>query len=340
MRLASLKGGRDGDLVIVSKDGLRYTQAGDIAPTLRDAIDDWAIIAPNLLGRAAALEAGQVPVKRVESAAFAAPLPRAAGWLDGSTFVNHIRLMNRAMGTEMKPAMTEMPLMYQGGADDMLGPNDPIVLADEAWGVDLEAELGVIVDDVPMATSASDALRHIKLLVLINDVSLRNLQPLEFALGFGMVHSKPSTSFAPFAVTPDELGAGWADGRIDITMLSHINDEPLGSPRSGLGMLWTFCDLIAHAARTRRLSAGTIIGSGTISNEQPVEHARVAEGGVGFSCLSEARAIDIIRVGAPETPFLRFGDRVRIEARDDTGRSPFGIIDQQLVRPTHEEMPA
>lgn len=340
MRLASLKKRRDGDLVIVSRDGLRYTRAGDIAPTLREAIDNWAVIEPDLLRRAAALEVGDVPAENVDSATFAAPLPRAAAWLDGSTFVNHIRLMNRAMGTEMNPAMTEMPLMYQGGADDMLGPNDPIVLADEAWGVDLEAELGVIVDDVPMTTSAADALRHIKLVVLINDVSLRNLQPREFALGFGMVHAKPSTGFAPFAVTPDELGAGWANGQVDITMLSHVNDEQLGSPRSGTGMLWTFADLIAHASRTRRLSAGTIIGSGTISNEQPVETARVAEGGVGFSCLSEARAIDIIRTGSPKTPFLSFGDRVRIEARDAAGRSPFGIIDQQLVRPAPGEMPA
>ena len=333
MRLGSLKGGRDGDLVIVSKDGLRYTRAADVAATMRDALDSWADVEPALLKRAADLEAGHVPAETLDSSAFAAPLPRAAGWLDGSTFVNHIRLMNLAMGTEMKPAMTEMPVMYQGGADDMLGPNDPIILADEAWGVDLEAELGVIVDDVPMGTNAADALGHIKLIVLINDVSLRNLQPREFALGFGMVHSKPSTGFAPFAATPDELGSGWSNGKVDITMLSHINGEPLGSPRSGIGMLWSFGDLIAHATRTRKLSAGTIIGSGTISNEQPVEHARASEGGAGFSCLSEARAIDIIRGGAPETPFLRFGDRVRIEARDEAGRSPFGSIDQQLVRP-------
>lgn len=331
MKLGSLKGGRDGQLVVIARNHKRYAPAGDIAATLREAIENWDRVEPMLRARAADLEAGIVEGKPIDPTAFAAPLPRAAAWLDGSTFVNHIRLMQRSMGKEMGPEMTAAPLMYQGGSDDLLGPHDPILLADEAWGIDLEAELGVITDDVPMQTNAQDALSHIKLVVLLNDVSLRNLQPRELALGFGMLQAKPSTAFAPFAVTPDELGAGWSDGRVDIVMTCSVNDEPLGATRSAQGMLYGFGDLIAHATLSRRLTAGTIIGSGTISNEQPLDSAFMAQGGVGFSCLSEARAVMAIR-GEERRSFLQFGDTVEIDARLTDGRSVFGAISQQVAR--------
>lgn len=340
MRLASIKSGRDGRLVVLTPDGMRFAEVPDIAVTLREALDNWEQAAPLLAARAAMLGGDPAQGLPVAGVQFAAPLPRASAWLDGSTFFNHIRLMNRAMGTEVKPAMLDMPLMYQGGSDDLLGPNDPILVADAAWGIDLEAELGVVVDDVPMGTTADHALAYVKLILLLNDVSLRNLQPRELMLGFGMLQAKPSTAFAPFAVTPDEFGKDWADGRLNIEMRSSINGTPIGRPRASIGMVYGFAQLIEHAARTRRLSAGTIIGSGTISNEQPIETARIEEGGVGFSCLSEARAIDMIRTGAAETSFLHYGDRVVIEAVDSLGRSLFGRIDQVVEHPAGREQAA
>lgn len=332
MIFGTVKGGRDGRLVVVSKDRLSYALAVDIVPSLREALEDWARYEPLLRTRSEALNAGQINGQAVDPSEFLAPLPRAAGWLDGSTFVNHIVLMNRSMGKEMPPEMVEAPLMYQGGSDDMLGPRDPILLAqDQPWGIDFEAELGVITDDVPMQTSATDALSHIKLLVLINDVSLRFLQPRELALGFGMLQAKPSTGFAPFAVTPDELGGAWSDGRIDLVMRSTLNGKPYGATYCARGMLYGFGDLIAHATLSRRLSAGTIIGSGTISNEQPLETAFADEGGLGFSCISESRAVAGIR-GDTIPPFMQFGDEVHIEAIDASGGSVFGDIEQQLQR--------
>jgi fumarylacetoacetate (FAA) hydrolase len=260
-------------------------------------------------------------------------LPRAYQWADGSAYVNHVELVRRARGAEMPQSFWTDPLMYQGGSDTFLGPRDPIEAADAAWGIDLEGEVAVITDDVAMGTPSAEAGDAIRLLMLVNDVSLRNLIPAELAKGFGFFHGKPSTAFSPVAATPDELGPAWQGGKVHLPLHASINDTPLGRPNAGRDMTFSFPDLIAHAARTRRLGAGCIIGSGTVSNKDGDSPGKpVEQGGAGYTCLAEVRTVETILEGKPKTPFLQFGDRVRIEMLDATGRSIFGAIEQQVVR--------
>ncbi len=331
MKLASLKDGRDGRLVIVSRDLQRYLAASEVAPTLQAALDDWSNIRPQLEELAAALESSNAG-EAFDEAACASPLPRAYQWADGSAYVNHVELVRKARGAEMPESFWTDPLMYQGGSDSFLGPRDDIPVGDEAWGIDFEAEVAVITDDVPMGISAADAGEHIQLIMIVNDVSLRGLIPGELAKGFGFFQSKPSSAFSPVAVTPDELGAAWADNKLHLPLLSALNGEPFGKPEAGVDMTFDFGQLVAHAARTRPLVTGTIIGSGTVSNKLDGGPGRpVADGGVGYSCIAEIRMIETIESGAPSTSFMKFGDRVRIEMRDKEGRSIFGTIDQAVV---------
>ncbi|MEQ8485591.1 MAG: fumarylacetoacetate hydrolase family protein [Pseudomonadales bacterium] len=334
MKLASLKGGRDGGLVVVSRDLRHACPVPDVAATLQQALDDWHAAAPRLEAVYRALNEGTAAdAQPFDPIGCAAPLPRAYQWADGSAYVNHVALVRQARGAEMPARFWHDPLMYQGGSDTLLGPHDDIAAASEDWGIDFEAELAVITGDVPMGVSAADALACVRLLTLVNDVSLRALIPDEVAKGFGFFHSKPSSAFAPVALTPDELGGDWRDGRVHGPVLCHVNDELLGTPDAGRDMTFGFDVLIAHAAKTRRLGAGSIIGSGTVSN-LPEDESRitVAEGGVGHACIAEARARETVRYGAPRTPFLRFGDRVRIEMTGPDGVSRFGAIDQPVTQ--------
>ncbi|HLG87098.1 MAG TPA: fumarylacetoacetate hydrolase family protein [Alphaproteobacteria bacterium] len=324
MKLASLKDGRDGRLVLVSHDLMRATAVPEIAPTLQAALDDWARVEPLLRERALALEAGRVlrPFP-FEPARCAAPLPRAYQWADGSAYVVHVQLVRKARGAEMPESFWHDPLMYQGGSANFLGPDEPIRIADESWGVDFESEIAVVTDDVPMGIGAEQAGPHIKLLMLVNDVSLRNLIPTELAKGFGFFQSKTWTGFSPVAATPDELGESWDGGSIDLPLVTRLNGAIFGHPNARAGMVFDFRKLVHHAARTRPLVAGTIIGSGTVANE---------DRDVGSSCIAERRAIETIEHGAPKTPFMKFGDHVRIEMFDHRARSIFGAIDQTLQR--------
>ena len=335
MRLASLKHGRDGRLVLVSRDLTRCAPAA-AAPTLQAALDDWRHLAPRLKAEAAALETaklGAVTAFRAEDCA--APLPRAYQWADGSAYVNHVALVRQARGAAVPASFWSDPLMYQGGSDSFLGPRDPILLAEEAWGIDFEAEVAVILDDVPMGVTPGSAREHIRLVLLANDVSLRNLIPGELAKGFGFFQSKPSTAFSPVACTPDELGEAWDGGRLHRPLRSSLNGELFGQPNAGVDMTFDFPTLIAHAARSRPLAAGTVIGSGTVSNREGEGPGRpVAAGGLGYSCIAEQRTAETLRGGQPATPFLAFGDRVRIEMLDAEGRSLFGAIEQEVVRYT------
>jgi fumarylacetoacetate (FAA) hydrolase len=325
MKLASRKaGGRDGQLVIVDRALRRFVPVPTIAPTLQSALDQWNEVEPLLRDVAAALEAGKVADARpFEPRDCAAPLPRAYHWADASAYVNHVELVRKARGAEMPKSFWEDPLIYQGGSDDLLGARDEARFVSEDHGIDLEAEVGVITDDVPMGTPATDMTGHIRLLVLINDWTLRNLVPGELAKGFGFYQSKPATGFSPVAITPDELSSAWRDGKVHLPLISNINGAPFGRPNAGVDMTFSFPQLLAHAARTRRLGAGTILGSGTISN---VDRA------AGSSCLAERRTLEQIEHGAPRTPFLRFGDTVRIEMLDEQGRSLFGAIEQTVTR--------
>ncbi|MDT7933511.1 MAG: fumarylacetoacetate hydrolase family protein [Sphingomonadaceae bacterium] len=317
MKLATLHdGSRDGRLVIVSTDLARCRPAP--VQTLQAALDDWTTAEPQLRAAAAALEAGCGDP--FDPARARAPLPRAYAWYDGSAYLSHMRRVRQARGAEMPPSFHHDPLMYQGGSDVLLGPRDPIRIADEGWGIDFEAEVGVIVGDVPMGVSAADAAPHIRLVVILNDVSLRNLIPAELAKGFGFFQSKPPTAFAPCAVTPDAC-PGWDGAKLNLPIRTELNGKLYGAPNTGADLAFDFPRLIAHAAMTRPLSAGTIIGSGTVSNEDET---------VGGACLQEARVIETIRGGAPTTGFMRFGDRVRIEVLDEGGRSVFGAIDQTV----------
>ncbi len=265
--------------------------------------------------------------------ACASPLPRAYQWADGSAYVNHVELVRKARGAEMPATFWTDPLMYQGGSDAFLGPHEPILMADEAWGIDFEAEIVVVTDDVPMGVSASDAVDHIQLIMLVNDVSLRNLIPGELAKGFGFFQSKPSSAFSPVAVTPDELGNAWKDAKVHLPLLSVLNDTPFGKPDAGIDMTFDFGQLVAHAAKTRPLGAGALIGSGTVSNKLDGGPGKpVAKGGVGYSCIAEIRTIETISDGKPTTPFMQFGDRIRIEMHDTAGQSIFGSIDQVLEK--------
>ncbi len=321
MKLATLDDGtRDGRLVVVSGDAKTATYGP--VKTLQNALDAWSTHEPALRDLAHNLDAGTLPEAfALDLKSLRAPLPRAYQWVDGSAFLHHVRLVRKARGAEMPPSFLTDPLVYQGGSDTMLGPYDDIAHASEDFGIDFEAEVGVITDDVPYGVRAEDALSHIKLLVVLNDVSLRNLIPAELAKGFGFFVSKPPTSFAPFAVTPDELGDDWRHGRIHLPLEVHWNDAPFGHPNAGVGMQFGFHELIAHIAQTRPLGAGTIIGSGTVSNDLP---------DVGSCCIAERRTLETLESGAPKTPFMRFGDTVHIDMKR-LGRSVFGPISQRVV---------
>jgi fumarylacetoacetate (FAA) hydrolase len=325
MKLASLANGtRDGQLLIVSRDLSRAVAIPQLAPTLQAALDDWPALQPRLEEAAAAHETGSVPGSfPFDSRRMLAPLPRAYHWVDGSAYVNHVELVRKARGAEMPPSFWSDPLVYQGGSDDFLPPTADVPVPSEDFGIDLEAEVAVVTGDVPMGTSADRAGAHIRLLMLVNDWSLRNLIPAELAKGFGFYQSKPATSFSPVAVTPDELGEHWDGGKVNLPLTSHVNGQLLGHPEAGVDMTFDFPRLIEHVARTRRLGAGTIIGSGTVSN---YDRSR------GSSCLAERRMLEQIEHGRPVTPFLAFGDRVRVEMLDRDGTSIFGAIDQRVVR--------
>jgi fumarylacetoacetate (FAA) hydrolase len=343
MIFATLRNGtRDGSLAVVSRDLTRAVVAATVAPglgTLQQLMDDWPSAQPVLAGTCAQLndpadaKGTLLAVVPFDAGACEAPLPRAYQWADGSAYVNHVELVRRARGAEMPAGFWTDPLMYQGGSDAFLGPRDPIELADEAWGIDLEGEIAVITGDVPMGASVEEAAEQIRLLVLVNDVSLRNLIPAELAKGFGFFHGKPSTAFSAVAVTPDELGDAWRNGKVRLPLLAWVNGRLLGRPDAGVDMTFSFPQLIAHAAKTRRLGAGSIVGSGTVSNKGEGGPGRpVEEGGAGYTCLAELRTVETLLEGKPRTPFLRFGDVVRLEMLDKTGRSIFGAIEQRVVK--------
>jgi len=324
MKLASLKHGRDGMLVVVSRDLARYVAVPHIAPTLQRVLDDWQHTAPRLMRVYDLLNEGRAEgEKPFETRESASPLPRAYQWADGSAYVTHVELVRKARGAEMPPSFWTDPLMYQGGSDSFIGPSDSIVAADEEWGIDFEAEIAAITDDVPMGISASAAEYHIKLLMLVNDVSLRNLIPAELAKNFGFFQSKPASAFSPVAVTPDELGEAWSDGKVHLPLDVRLNGQWFGSPNAGEDMTFSFPQLIAHAAKTRFLGAGSIIGSGTVSNKDASR---------GSCCIAERRTREQLAEGSPRTPFLKFGDRVRIEMSDMHGHSIFGAIDHDVAR--------
>lgn len=325
MKLASLKeGGRDGTLVVVSRDLAQAVTAPQVAATLQQVMDDWEALAPKLEKIYGQLNAGKAKgAFALDVKKLASPLPRAYQWADGSAYVNHVELVRKARGAEMPPSFWEDPLMYQGCSDRFIGPCDAIEVADEAWGIDFESEVAVITDDVPMQVTPEAARKHIRLLMLVNDVSLRNLIPGELAKGFGFFQSKPASSFSPVAVTPDELGDAWDGGKVNLPLVTHLNGKLFGEPNAGADMTFDFPRLIAHAAVTRYLAAGSIIGSGTVSN---------VDRSTGSSCLAEKRMLETIERGKPVTPFMKFGDRIRIEMKDAEGRSIFGAIDQQVVQ--------
>ena len=332
MKLASLKHGRDGKLVVVSDDLAWCADAGAIAPTLQAALDDWESVESSLRNLATDLEHGAIPRERFHERMAAAPLPRAYQWADGSAYVNHVALVRQARGAEMPESFWHDPLMYQGGSDGFLGPRDAIPLADESWGCDLEAEVVVVTGDVAQGASREEALASVRLVGLTNDVSLRNLIPGELAKGFGFFQSKPASSFSPVFVTPDALGDWWRDGKLHRKLMVDLNGESFGRAEAGEDMTFDFGTLIAHAAKTRRLGAGTIIGSGTVSNRDADggPGKPIAEGGVGYSCLAEVRTVETILRGKPETPFLKPGDTVRIWAEDDRHHPIFGVIEQSV----------
>jgi len=335
MKLASLKHGRDGRLVVVSDDLAWCVDASPVAETLQGALDDWARAEPRLRALAEGLTHGAVPRERFHERGCASPLPRAFQWADGSAYVNHVELVRKARGAEMPESFWTDPLMYQGGSDAFLGPRDPIPLADESWGCDFEAEIAVIVDDVPLGASADVARDAIRLVMLVNDVSLRNLIPNELAKGFGFFQAKPSSAFSPVAVTPDALGDAWGGGKLHLPLLTSLNGAPFGKPNAGDEMTFDFPTLIAHAAKTRPLSAGTIIGSGTVSNRDPdgSPGRPVSAGGLGYSCIAELRTVETLASGKPATPFLKRGDTVAIEMLDAGGHSIFGKIEQTVAAP-------
>ena len=328
MKLASLKDGRDGRLVIVSRDLSQAVEASDIAPTLQAALDEWDVVAPQLEARFELLQAGQIESFAFDQGACASPLPRAFTWMDGSAYLNHVELVRKARGAEVPESFYSDPLMYQGGSDTFIGPRDAIIVSDEAHGIDMEAEITVITDDVPMGVSAKDAEGHIKLIMLVNDVSLRGLIPNELRKGFGFVQGKASSAFSPVAVTPDELGSAWEDSTIDLPLLVDYNGKAFGKANVKTDMTFNMAELVAHAARTRELCAGSIIGSGTVSNKfEGNEGKKIEDGGVGYSCIAEIRMIEKIQTGEFKTPFMRFGDSVGIEMHNEKGQSIFGRIE-------------
>lgn len=335
MKLASLKNGsRDGQLVVVSRDLTRCVAVPSIAVTMQQLLDNWADLSAQLSEVYQALNAGSVAGEMTfDQAQCESPLPRAFQWADGSAYVNHVELVRKARNAEMPPSFWTDPLMYQGGSDDFIGPRDNIDVVSEDYGIDFEGEVAVITDDVTMASTADQARDKIRLVMLVNDVSLRGLIPNELAKGFGFFQSKPASAFSPVAVTPDELGEHWRDGRVHLPLLSTYNGKLFGKPNAGVDMTFDFGQLVAHAAKTRNLGAGAIIGSGTVSNKQGTDHGTsVDEGGVGYSCIAEIRMIETIRDGKPSTSFMKFGDTIRMEMLDEQGCSVFGAIEQQVVQ--------
>ena len=331
MKLASLKGGRDGHLVVVSKDLCRMLEVPGIAATLQDALDNWMECAPKLAAAYANLCADASSGSPFDQAQCESPLPRAYQWVDGSAYVNHVELVRKARGAEMPESFWTDPLVYQGGSDTFYGPHDPIEVPDESWGIDMEAEIAVVTDDVPMAVSREQAANHIKLFMLVNDVSLRNLIPGELTKGFGFFQGKPSTAFSPVAVTVDEINPA-GDLNVRFPLNVKLNGEAFGAARPDIDRTFDFQDLIAHAAKSRRLGAGTIVGSGTISNKFDGAPGRpISDGGVGYSCIAELRCVETITDGSPHTEFMKFDDRVEIEMFDSDGASIFGRISQTVV---------
>ncbi len=334
MKLASLKSGRNGKLVVVSDDLIWYVDALAICSTLQEALDGWRVISPKLEALARQLEDNSVEKCRFDETKVSSPLPRAYQWADGSAYVNHVALVRRARNAEMPDSFWHNPLMYQGGSDSFLGPRDDIPLANEAWGCDMEAEVVIVTDDVPMGIDEVSARQHIVLIGLTNDVSLRSLIPDELAKGFGFFHSKPSSAFSPVFVTPDTLGPLWVDGKLHGILAVDLNDQPLGRANAGIDMTFDFGTLIAHAAKTRSLGAGTIIGSGTVSNRDSDggPGRPILEGGLGYSCLAELRTVETILHGMPETSFMRHGDVVQISMDESNGNSIFGRIRQTVAK--------
>lgn len=333
MKLASLKQGRDGKLVVVSNDLAWFADASHISETLQAALDDWQRISPKLKALAIDLEHGVIPRERFHEHDAASPLPRAYQWADGSAYVNHVALVRQARNAEMPDSFWHDPLMYQGGSDGFLGPRDPIPLGDNNWGCDMEAEVVVVTGDVPMGVSADEARNYIVLVGLTNDVSLRALIPDELAKGFGFFQSKPASAFSPVFVTPDALGERWDGGKLSGALCVDFNGAPLGRADAGVDMTFDFGELIAHAAKTRKLGAGTIIGSGTVSNRgaDGGPGKPIGEGGLGYSCLAEVRTVETIRKGKAETPFMKPGDLVRIWMEDEKHHPIFGVIEQEVV---------
>ena len=334
MKLASIKNGtRDGELVVVSKDLARCAPASAIAPNLQNALDDWSNVAPELESLSDQLNSGGVPGQPFDQAQCLSPLPRAYQWADGSAYINHVELVRKARGAEVPESFYTDPLMYQGGSDLFLAPRDPIPLSDPAWGCDMEGEVAVITDDVAIGCTPEEAASHIKLVMLVNDVSLRGLIPAELAKGFGFFQSKPQTAFSPVAVTPDELGDLWKDNLVHRPLNVDLNGEPFGRAHVGVDATFNMAQLVAHVAKTRPVGAGSIIGSGTISNKgaDGGPGKPVAEGGLGYSCIAEIRMIETIQDGAAKTPFMTHGDTVAVEMFDADGRSIFGRIEQTVT---------
>ena len=340
MKLATLKldtqaQGRDGELLVVSRNLTRAVSAADIAASLQQALETWAEVSPRLEARYAELNDGSAAgAFELDPRQLHSPLPRSYHWADGSAYLNHVKLVRQARGAELPESFWNDPLMYQGGGDHFLAPTEDIEAISEEHGIDFEGEIAVITDDVPMAVTPEQAADHIKLIMLVNDVSLRGLIPGELAKGFGFFQAKPASSFSPICVTPDELGDAWQDGKVHLPLTVHLNGKKFGEPEAGPDMIFSFPELVAHAARTRYLGAGAIVGSGTVSNPDPDggPGKPIADGGVGYSCLAEVRMVEKILYNEIKTPFMRFGDRVRIEMFDREGASIFGAIDQQVVK--------
>ncbi len=334
MKLASLNNGtRDGQLVVVSKDLAWYADASSIAPTMQAALDDWERCAPDLESLYEQVNRETIPRERFHEHDALSPLPRAFQWADGSAYVNHVELVRKARNAEMPATFWTDPLMYQGGSDAFLAPRADIPLGDEAWGCDMEGEVAVICGDAPMGCSAEEAAKSIRLLMLVNDVSLRGLIPGELAKGFGFFQSKPPTAFSPVAVTPDELGDAWDGKKVHLPLIVHYNNEPFGVADCGVDMTFDFPQLVAHLAKTRPVTAGTVIGSGTISNKLDDGPGKpISEGGVGYSCIAEIRMIETIADGKPSTSFMKYGDTVKIQMKDKDGKSIFGAIEQTVVK--------
>lgn len=335
MKLATLKsGGRDGTLIVVNRDLSLYQQVPGIAATLQQALDNWSECEAGLLQVYDALnDRSSTHALPFDPGACHAPLPRAFQWADGSAYINHVELVRKARGAELPPEFYNDPLMYQGGSDSFIGPHDPIVAGSEAWGIDFEAEVAVVTGDIKMGATPAECAQNIRLIMLVNDVSLRGLIPAELAKGFGFFQSKPASAFSPVAVTPDELGKAWRGNKLHLPLRVKLNGRPFGEPNAGVDMTFDFAQLIAHAARTRELETGSIIGSGTVSNKQgDLWGSNIENGGVGYCCLAELRMYETIEQGKPVTPFMSYGDKVSIEMLDESGASIFGAIENEVAQ--------